>query len=552
MDVKTTFLNSKLDEEVYMNQPHGFIMPGNENKVCKLIKSLYGLKQAPTQWHQKFDEVVLSSGYLLNQVDKCVYSKFDEFGKGVIICLYVDDMLIFGTDQAQVNLINEFLSSRFSMKDMGRLITPMDTSEKLMPNNGQAISKLKYSRVIGCLMYAMTCTRPDIAFAVGKLSRPILRIHQGRYGVSVPALTKDRIPQDPIRRIQERQYAVFKLYGNKILWKISNVVPTPRNPQYGVSKTLNTPSITQYGVSTSIGYGVSNFLSNTSYSINKINTTYSLLLNTAYRSSETEAEFSDYKHNDALSGTHGEDAVEHIEYFLKIVDPINLPNVNQDKLRIVVFPISLAGDAWRWFDRIKGSITNPDLLTKDIEGFKTYEEYKDDWIYEWNENVPWVHEKPWTGIRWPTYRWKEDGYCNGGNLPGAYIVGNTLCYQDLEWYDTLKDSELKNEALRNKAIMEGLIDEDDESSNNGWRKWDGHEITDHDQEGREYENGHEDMERCELFDDHELPVCYIRRFKMIKYSFGDDEEYVAIKEDEYDDLTSAKKMHAEHTKKSFA
>ncbi|GKF94931.1 hypothetical protein Tco_0284631, partial [Tanacetum coccineum] len=45
----------------------------------------------------------------------------------------------------------------------------MDTSEKLMPNNGQAVSQLEYSRVIGCLMYAMTCTRPDIAFAVGKL-----------------------------------------------------------------------------------------------------------------------------------------------------------------------------------------------------------------------------------------------------------------------------------------------------------------------------------------------------------------------------------------------
>ena len=102
-----------------MNQPQGFIMPGNENKVCKLIKSLYGLKQAPKQWHQKFDEVVLSSGYVLNQADKCVYSKFDESGKGVIICLYVDDMLIFGTDQNQVDLTKEFLSSRFSMKDMG-------------------------------------------------------------------------------------------------------------------------------------------------------------------------------------------------------------------------------------------------------------------------------------------------------------------------------------------------------------------------------------------------------------------------------------------------
>ncbi|GKE66334.1 zinc finger, CCHC-type containing protein [Tanacetum coccineum] len=115
-------------------------MPGNEKKVCKLIKSLYGLKQAPKQWHQKFDKVVLTNGYLLIQADKCIYIKFDESGKRVIICLYVDEMLIFGTDQ-------------------------------LMPNNGQAVSQLEYSRVIGCLMYAMTCTRPDIAFAMGKLSR---------------------------------------------------------------------------------------------------------------------------------------------------------------------------------------------------------------------------------------------------------------------------------------------------------------------------------------------------------------------------------------------
>ncbi|GKB10121.1 zinc finger, CCHC-type containing protein [Tanacetum coccineum] len=70
MDVKTTILNGDLEEEVYMKQPKGFVMPGNEHKECKLLKSLYGLKQAPKQWHQKFDEVVLSSGFLLNQSDK--------------------------------------------------------------------------------------------------------------------------------------------------------------------------------------------------------------------------------------------------------------------------------------------------------------------------------------------------------------------------------------------------------------------------------------------------------------------------------------------------
>ncbi|GJY33512.1 zinc finger, CCHC-type containing protein [Tanacetum coccineum] len=181
----------------------------NKHKVCKMVKSLYGLKQALKQWHQKFDKVVLSSGFLLNQLDKCVYSKFDGTGNGVIICLYVDDMLIFGTDQNQVDKTEKFLSSKFSMKDMGEVdvivgikikhenkgivitqspyiekilkkfnredcsavSTPMDPVKKLNPNTGKLVDQLEYSRVIGCLMYAMTSTRPDIAYAVGRLSR---------------------------------------------------------------------------------------------------------------------------------------------------------------------------------------------------------------------------------------------------------------------------------------------------------------------------------------------------------------------------------------------
>ncbi|GJV92670.1 hypothetical protein Tco_1540483 [Tanacetum coccineum] len=206
---------------------------------------------------------------------------------------------------------------------------------------------------------------------------------------------------------------------------------------------------------------------------------------------------------------------------------------------------------------------DPNVPTKDTDGFKTYEEYKDDWIYEWNKDVPWVHEKPWTEngvwkeptpvkhcckpfnyknrcLEWPTCSWREDGYCNGGKLFGAYIVRNGLHYQDFEWYEALKDSKLKDKALRNKAIMESLINEDDESSNDGWRSWENFGNTNGDRYDMEYENDQEDEERCELFDDttQELPVCIVRRFEMIKYSFGQDEEYVAVKEDEYEDLTS--------------
>nr|GEW71748.1 hypothetical protein [Tanacetum cinerariifolium] len=96
-----------------------------------------------------------------------------------------------------------------------------------------------------------------------------------------------------------------------------------------------------------------------------------------------------------------------------------------------------------------------DFITKHIDGFKTYEEYKDDWIYEWNKDKS----------------WKYNGYCNGGNFPRAYLVRNTLRYQDLEWYEALEDGKLKDEALKNIAIMEGMIDEDDESHNKDLSIW---------------------------------------------------------------------------------
>ncbi|KAL6333744.1 hypothetical protein AAG906_028930 [Vitis piasezkii] len=208
MDVKTTFLNGELDEEIYMDQPEGFIAPGQERKVCKLVKSLYGLKQAPKQWHEKFDNAMISNGFKINECDKCVYVKNTQKGY-VIVCLYVDDMLIIGSDTNMIKMTKQMLSSRFDMKDLGvadiilgikvsktsdglilsqshyieKILekfkkydirpkkTPMDVNLHLFKNTGIGKSQLEYSRIIGSLMYVMNCTRPDIAYSVSKLSR---------------------------------------------------------------------------------------------------------------------------------------------------------------------------------------------------------------------------------------------------------------------------------------------------------------------------------------------------------------------------------------------
>lgn len=93
MDVTTAFLNGDLNEEVYIEQPEGFVLLGNEHKVCKLTKCLYGLKQAPKQWQEKFDKAIISNGFIHNTVDKCFYHKMCE-NCIIFVCLYVDDILI--------------------------------------------------------------------------------------------------------------------------------------------------------------------------------------------------------------------------------------------------------------------------------------------------------------------------------------------------------------------------------------------------------------------------------------------------------------------------
>ena len=119
MDLKTAFLSEDLEKEIYIEQLEGCVIPGKKKKVCKLVKSLYGLQQAPKQWHNKFDHVLINNGYSINDADKCIYNKYED-NTCVVICLYVDDMLIFRTSLEVVCETKKFLGSKFDMKYLGK------------------------------------------------------------------------------------------------------------------------------------------------------------------------------------------------------------------------------------------------------------------------------------------------------------------------------------------------------------------------------------------------------------------------------------------------
>ncbi|KAD2805656.1 hypothetical protein E3N88_39033 [Mikania micrantha] len=178
MDVKTAFLNGDLEEEIYMEQPKGFSAPGQEGKMCKLVKSLYGLKQAPKQWHHKFDQVMLNNGFKINECDKCVYVKntmrarFDmkDMGLADVILGIKINRTQHGLMLSKSHYVDKILEN-FNEGDTSVAQTPVDTTQHLSKNRGERVVQLEYSRIIGSLMYLMTCTRPDLAYVVSRLSR---------------------------------------------------------------------------------------------------------------------------------------------------------------------------------------------------------------------------------------------------------------------------------------------------------------------------------------------------------------------------------------------
>uniref|UniRef100_A0A2N9GFK1 CCHC-type domain-containing protein n=1 Tax=Fagus sylvatica TaxID=28930 RepID=A0A2N9GFK1_FAGSY len=164
LDVKTAFLHGNLEEEIFMVQPEGFKQPGTENLVCRLKKSLYGLKQSPRQWlksllHKEFEMKDLGVA------KKILGMEIRRDRKARKLWL------------SQKNYIRKVLK-KFSMLDAKPVSTPLANHFRLSgsqcPKNEEEIenmSKVPYASAVGCLMYAMVCTRPDLAHAMSTVSR---------------------------------------------------------------------------------------------------------------------------------------------------------------------------------------------------------------------------------------------------------------------------------------------------------------------------------------------------------------------------------------------
>lgn len=211
LDINNAFLQGNLEEDVYIAQPAGFVDKEKPHYVCKLRKALYGLKQAPRAWYMELRNFLLASGFINSEADASLFILLHR-DFALFVLVYVDDFVITGSHPHLVECFIKILGNRFSLKDLGELSyflgieayrssqgllltqqkyitdllartnmldanpaptapTPMATSCSLTINSGTPLDDgREYRTVVGSLQY-LQLTRPDVAFAVSKLSQ---------------------------------------------------------------------------------------------------------------------------------------------------------------------------------------------------------------------------------------------------------------------------------------------------------------------------------------------------------------------------------------------
>lgn len=174
LDVSSAFLYGILDSPVYMYQPEGLCK--DQNLVCKLNKSLYGLKQAPKCWNSLFHEKLSELGLKRSLKDPCLYSDSNTF-----LLIYVDDIILFSEKSEIEKIDNELyishkeliqkVLSKFNMVNCRVSELPMQPKLQLTVQSEINNDKLPYRELVGCLMYMMLGTRPDLSFCVTYFSQ---------------------------------------------------------------------------------------------------------------------------------------------------------------------------------------------------------------------------------------------------------------------------------------------------------------------------------------------------------------------------------------------
>ncbi len=211
-DVSTAYLNSELDDEVYMEQPEGFINSKYPNRVLQLKKAIYGLKQSGREWNRRLDTTLKSIGFKQCHNEPCLY-KENVDKKDNFIAVYVDDIIVACSSETDLLAIKKKIAESFNIVDKGRVqhflgmeiervgsigpisvghsqyvqnllkqygmeqcrgaSTPLDPEFKIQctTNDCEKVNATEYQSLIGALMYLAVTTRPDILHSVSKLAQ---------------------------------------------------------------------------------------------------------------------------------------------------------------------------------------------------------------------------------------------------------------------------------------------------------------------------------------------------------------------------------------------
>ena len=214
MDVKSAYLHSNIEEEIYLEQPQGFVKKANSGQklVCKLNKSIYGLKQAAKNWYEALTSLLLKEGFKRSRNDYCLFVRKEEDETFSYVLVWVDDIVVAGATEEAVNEIKSMLNENFKMDDRGALnwflgmqilrthdkitvdqkkyvetvlqqfnmsdckavATPGEVNLKLVKSDDEEqklVDPKLYRSLVGSLLFIGKQTRPDILHIVNQLSR---------------------------------------------------------------------------------------------------------------------------------------------------------------------------------------------------------------------------------------------------------------------------------------------------------------------------------------------------------------------------------------------